>query len=257
MIISDSVKKCNTKSHIPLFSVLVLSAVMKTISQIRRENLELLIEGTISKTARELSERCEVSAAYLSQIKGEHKETKTGKPKTMGDDIARRLEAGMGKPEGWMDQDRSESGGNTELGPDIRGKVPLISWVQAGNFAQVIDNLQPGDAEEMIPTSVPIHKHTYALRVKGDSMKNPDGDPTFPHGSVIIVEPDAIDSPDKLVGALVIVRKERDDEATFKKLVRDAGRFYLMPLNPQFPRLDLTEGDTLCGVVRSREQRFF
>ena len=151
----------------------------------------------------------------------------------------------------------SRAAANTELGPDVRGKVPLISWVQAGQWAEVIDQLKPGDAEEWIPTSVPIHKHTYALRVKGDSMRNPDGDPTFPHGSVIIVEPDSIDAPDRLVGSLVIVRRTGDDEATFKKLVRDAGKFYLMPLNPQYPRLELQEGDAFCGVVRSKEMRFF
>lgn len=146
---------------------------------------------------------------------------------------------------------------NTELGPEIQGKVPLISWVQAGSWQQVIDNLQPGDADEWVPTSVPIHKHTYALRVRGDSMTNPNGDPSFPHGSIIIVEPDAIDSPDKLVGSFVIVKRAGDDEATFKKLVRDAGRYYLMPLNPQYPRLELQEGDVFCGVVRAREMRFF
>jgi SOS-response transcriptional repressor LexA len=147
--------------------------------------------------------------------------------------------------------------GNTELGPEIRGRVPLISWVQAGSWSTIVDNLQPGDAEEWIATSVPIHKHTYALRVNGDSMTNPSGEPSFPHGSIIIVEPDAIDAPEKLVNSLVIVKRTGDDEATFKKLVRDAGRFYLMPLNPQYPRLELQEGDVLCGVVRSREIRFF
>lgn len=147
--------------------------------------------------------------------------------------------------------------GNTDPGPDIKGKVPLISWVQAGNFAAVIDNLQPGDAEDWISTTVPIHKHTYALRVRGDSMTNPNGEPTFPHGQVIIVEPDAIDAPEKLIGACVIVKREADDEATFKQLVKDGGKFWLKPLNPQYPMLELKEGDVLCGVVRMKEVRYF
>jgi SOS-response transcriptional repressor LexA len=146
---------------------------------------------------------------------------------------------------------------NTSTGPEIRGKVPIISWVQAGTFATVVDNFQPGQADEWAETTVPIHQHTYALRVRGDSMTNPNGEPTFPDGQVIIVEPDAIDTPDKLVGSLVIVRRAGDDEATFKKLVKDGGRFYLRPLNPQYPMLELQEGDVFCGVVRQKSVRYF
>lgn len=156
--------------------------------------------------------------------------------------------------------DRVFETGNTYGGPDVF-KVPLISWVQAGNFAAVIDNLQPGDAEEWIPTTVPKRPHTYALRVRGDSMTNPNGDPTFPNNCVIVVEPDAIDSLDKLasspVSSFIIVKRSGDDEATFKQLVKDAGKFWLKPLNPQYPMLELREGDVLCGVVRDKPNRFF
>lgn len=146
---------------------------------------------------------------------------------------------------------------NLAAGPEIKGKVPLISWVQAGSWSTAVDNLQPGDAEEWVDTTVPIHQHTYALRVKGDSMTNPAGDPSFPHGSVIVVEPDAIDTPDKLIGSFVIVKRQADDEATFKQLVKDAGAFYLKPLNPRYPMLQLQTGDVFCGVVRERLMRFF
>lgn len=150
--------------------------------------------------------------------------------------------------------------GNTYAGPDVN-KVPLISWVQAGNFAAVVDNLQPGDAEEWIPTTVPVRRHTYALRVRGESMTNPNGEPTFPSGCVIIVEPDAIDTLDKLasspVSSFVIVKRMGDDEATFKQLVRDNGKYYLKPLNPQYPMIELREGDVLCGVVRDKPNRLF
>lgn len=146
---------------------------------------------------------------------------------------------------------------NTATGPEIKGRVPIISWVQAGTFSSVVDNFQPGDADEWAETTVPIHQHTYALRVRGDSMTNPNGEPTFPDGQVIVVEPDAIDSPEKLVGSLVIVRRDGDEEATFKKLVRDAGRLYLRPLNPQYPMIELREGDVFCGVVREKVTRFF
>lgn len=150
-----------------------------------------------------------------------------------------------------------DSAGNTSTGPEIKGRVPLISWVQAGDFSHVVDNHHPGDAEEWIETTVPIHRHTYALRVRGDSMTNPAGAPSFPHGTVVVVEPDAIDAPEKLVGSYVIVRQNGDEECTFKQLVKDAGRFYLKPLNPQYRMLELATDAIICGVVRSVEMRFF
>jgi len=143
-------------------------------------------------------------------------------------------------------------------GPQLGGRVPLISWVQAGDFASAVDNLHPGDAEEWAETTVPIHRHTYALRVNGDSMTNPAGEPSFPHGCIIVIEPDAIDSADRMVGRFVIVKRtDHAGEATFKQLVKDGGRFYLKPLNPHYQVIELHPDDVFCGVVRERVTRFF
>src|SRR5699024_5749355 len=38
--------------------------------------------------------------------------------------------------------------GNTEPGPAIRRKIPLISSIQAGKWGEIVDNFQPGDAED-------------------------------------------------------------------------------------------------------------
>ncbi len=132
----------------------------------------------------------------------------------------------------------AETGGNIEEGPDLRGIVPLISWVQAGDWQTVIDNLVPGQGER-ISTYRP-QQHTYALRVRGDSME-----PKFPDGCVIIVEPDAPAEP----GSYIIVR-QNGDEATFKQLMHDGGRRYLKPLNPRYPILELLPDAVFCGVVK-------
>lgn len=157
----------------------------------------------------------------------------------------------------WLATGRGKrEAGNLEPGPEVR-RVPLISWVQAGNWQTVVDNQQPGQAEEWVETTVPIHRNTYALRVKGDSMTNPSGDPSFPHGSIIVVEPDATGDLVKLVNQFVIVKRIADDEATFKQLVKDAGRYYLKPLNPRYPMIELQEDDVFCGAIRERVMRFF
>jgi SOS-response transcriptional repressor LexA len=133
---------------------------------------------------------------------------------------------------------------NVHAGPDFRGKVPLISWVRAGNWAEAIDNLAPGDAEEWIDTTVTVRQHTFALRVVGDSME-----PDFPEGILLVVEPDLDPQP----GDYVIAKN--GEEATFKKLVKDGADWYLKPLNPRYPIKPL-EGARIIGVVREAVRRF-
>lgn len=41
--------------------------------------------------------------ATLSQIKNQSPHHRTGKPRSMGDDLARKIEAKLDLPEGWMD----------------------------------------------------------------------------------------------------------------------------------------------------------
>ncbi len=142
--------------------------------------------------------------------------------------------------------DYTEAGiGNVSAGPDIKGRVPLISWVQAGAAVEVVDIFNPGVADDWIDTTVQIKEHTYALRVEGDSMT-----PNFPPGTILIVEPDM----DAEIGDFVIA-KNGDEEATFKKLVKDAGTLFLKPLNPQYPMIKL-DGYHVIGVVREAVQKF-
>ena len=49
--------------------------------------------------------------------------------------------------------------------------LPLISFVQAGGWCAVVDNLQPGDAEDWVPYPGRIGPHAFALRVNGPSME--------------------------------------------------------------------------------------
>lgn len=133
-------------------------------------------------------------------------------------------------------------GGNVEEAPELGRSVPLISWVQAGSWQDVIDNLQPGQGER-IATTWQARTHTFALRVRGDSME-----PRFPDGSIIIVEPEIHAQP----GDFVIVR-QNGDEVTFKQLVQDGATYYLKPLNPRYPILKLEESAVICGVVKRVE----
>lgn len=132
--------------------------------------------------------------------------------------------------------------GGIEDGPDIKGTVPIISWVQAGAWNEAIDNLRPGQGER-VPTTYKVKAHTYALRVRSDSME-----PKFPDGCIIIVEPE----DDPLPGKFVIVRQNGND-ATFKQLIQDGDTLYLKPLNPRYPIMPLSDDAVFCGVVKRME----
>ena len=129
---------------------------------------------------------------------------------------------------------------NITQGPDIRGRVPLISWTTAGHWSEIVDNFQPGDAEDWIATTAKVGPRAYALRIRGDSME-----PVIPDGSVVIVDPDI--APDHR--KIVIVR-QNNDEATCKRLVYEGGKPYLKPENPRYPVIEMTDDAVICGVVK-------
>ena len=139
------------------------------------------------------------------------------------------------------------SGGTSaSAGPEIGGEVPLISDVQAGSYTDYVDNYHPGDGgQEMVATSVPVKKHTFALRVAGDSME-----PEFRAGMILIIEPEL----DPLPGDYVVA-KNGDGDTTFKQLIKDGGDWYLKPLNDRYPIKPLGQSK-IIGVLRAVEKRY-
>lgn len=134
------------------------------------------------------------------------------------------------------------------MGFDVRDEVPLISEVEAGNYT-VIDNFKPKGSFETVPVTVPVKRHTFALRVHGDSMVASTGD-SFPEGSILVVEPELTAEP----GDYVIVLNSKN-QTTFKQLVKDGADYYLKPLNTRYPIKPLGSAE-IIGVVREFSKRF-
>lgn len=135
-------------------------------------------------------------------------------------------------PKEQMDKARGILGEETFLNTapvQIRGWVPLISYVQAGNWSETIDIYEPGYGEKVLPTTVPHSQHTFALRVEGASMTRPAGmaGPSFPDGIIIYVDPDK----EARIKDYVVARFNVN-QATFKQLMLEEGRPVLVPLNP-------------------------
>lgn len=150
--------------------------------------------------------------------------------------IARALEASptwleTGKGE-WQDE------ASNVVPLPKRRRIPVISWVQAGMFMDVYDNFSPGDADDWIETDTIPGDHAFALRVTGDSMTSPNvGQVSFPDGTVITVDPDR----DSNAGDFVVAKDISTQKATFKQLVYDGGRWFLKPLNPSYPTVEIDD----------------
>ena len=138
-----------------------------------------------------------------------------------------------------------DEGSNISTVDKSFGKVPLISWVQAGAWCEAISNIEGYDPDSWLSCPVPMSSHGYALKVKGDSMTNPGPGRSYPTGCIIFVDPEA----EAKAGDRVIARVPRTNEATFKILAEDAGRKFLRPINPQYPIIDITEETHICGKV--------
>lgn len=115
--------------------------------------------------------------------------------------------------------------------------VPLISWVRAGHWETIEDPYPPGEAGEwFIPSTSRPGGHAFALRIEGDSMTSPSG-LSFPDGCTIIVDPERA----PVAGDYVVAKDVSTQKATFKRLTTDGNRWYLKPLNPAYPAIEIDD----------------
>ena len=213
------------------------------LNQIRLHNLEVLIAeaGSAAKLARAAG----TNSSYLSQERNQLP-TKKGTPRSIGDELAEKLEKAMNKDQGWMDTPHADGARqeehNAHDGPDLRSLHPLISWVQAGNWYEISESFVPAYGSELLPCPVCCSPESFVLRVRGSSME-----PKFHEGDLIFVDPNV--SPDH--GKYVVVRLDESNEATFKQLIIEEGKQYLKALNPDWPNriIEVDEEATICGVI--------
>ena len=125
-------------------------------------------------------------------------------------------------------------------------RVPVISWVQAGQFTECKTADLFSDVDKWVETSLRIGDSSFALEVKGDSMTNPNGLPTIPEGATVIVDPDV----EPHHGKIVVARIDGTNEATVKKLVIDGPQKFLVPLNPRYPNIPINGNCLIIGVVK-------
>lgn len=136
---------------------------------------------------------------------------------------------------------------NVREGPGIRGLVPLLTSVQAGEWCEISGTFQREDAKMWLPCPVKHGPRTFCLVVEGESMRNPGSKPSYEPGDVIFVDPDVCAKP----GDRIVAHLESQAAATFKQYLEEDGRKLLKALNPDWqPRYVNIDGNaTICGVV--------
>lgn len=135
----------------------------------------------------------------------------------------------------------------------MSGQMPVISWVAAGSFSDVMP-VTIDDAIEWIDRPVHLSARAFGLIIQGRSMW-----PEFKPDEIIYVEPEI--SPLELEdGALVVVHCNDDKQATFKQLILGDSPedMYLKPLNPDWPDQKIIPmGECmLVGIVDSKMTRY-
>lgn len=142
----------------------------------------------------------------------------------------------------------------SDIQSSTAGPVPILSWIQAGEWCGIIDNFEPGKAEEWLPCPIRHGPRTYALIVRGISMFDPTGMYSFKDGDTVFVDPDR----DAGHHSLVIARLDDAHEPTFKQLIIEGDHRMLQALNPSWPnRIIRVNGNwSICGVVIGKVEFF-
>lgn len=130
---------------------------------------------------------------------------------------------------------------NIKQGPPVERSCPVISWVQAGAFTEVMEPIT-SDEYEYFPCPTRCGPNTFILRVVGNSMN-----PKFEEDDLIYIDPD---QREVVNNKFVIAQLEDYPEATFKQLQLIENKKFLVALNPSYPpELKFIQVNGNCSIV--------
>lgn len=201
------------------------------------------------KSRNQLAADVGMSASAISQIM-------TGAVKSLKGSTAAKIEAATGVRASWLSTGEGpkmvDATNVTEAAVGMR-RIPLIDYVQAGNWTCPADPYAVGDAREWLMTDMALADCAFALEIKGDSMQ-----PEFKAGDRVIIDPEVHPQPGDFV-----VAQNGEGEATFKKFrprgANESGQlvFELVPLNEDYPsmRSDLMPIRIIGTMIEHRKYR--
>lgn len=147
-----------------------------------------------------------------------------------------------------LNQMRANYSVSNAIPASTKGLLPLISYVQAGEWTDIVDQFQPGEAEEWLPCPFKHGDDSFILQVDGYSMHNPGGEKSYAPGEFIAVDP----RKEPKNRSMVVAKIDGEERATFKQLLIEAdGTYLLQALNPSWPQriMPMPSGSRIVGVV--------
>lgn len=119
--------------------------------------------------------------------------------------------------------------------------VPLISWVQASSYNEVVDKLNSTVWHEWVGTNAILSESSYALKIDQGSLS-----PPFVLDDIIIVDP-IVQPRDQ---DHVIIKPQNTTSSILRQWISEANKVWLKPLQSNFETKVLNENDKICGVVQ-------
>lgn len=127
------------------------------------------------------------------------------------------------------------------------GRLPLISWAQAGMWADLMKSFPAAQAQDWIEVPYNHGKNSFCLTVEGESMFDPAGPKSYAPGDVIAVDP----TKTPRNRSTVVIRFIDAEEAVLRQILMDGQTMMLRTLNPNWPNGLMSMPDTaeVIGVV--------
>lgn len=157
-------------------------------------------------------------------------------------DKAREIEQKVGLTRFWLERRDDDSPAAPQFVSNVlpfpmkRRPAPIISLVAASEFREIGHLPEVGEGDEWETPDNKLGERGWCCIVDGPSMDD-GSDKAIPAGWLIFCDPDLSPFPN----AFVIAKQVDSQKATFKQLVHEDGRWYLRPLNRQFPVIEIDD----------------
>ena len=185
-------------------------AIIREKAKAAKKSIDDLVIEVLEKTVKEIQKKQQASGTYPEAVEKLH-------PALDNDD-------------------EPEEVNNVFLRPVKLPEIMVVGNVAAGEITW-------SEFDEPYPV---FDKGITALRVEGTSME-----PEIKNGQIVLVRPvPENDDLEKYVGEIIVYQGTNDVSGiTLKRLIEDAGRFLLAPINPAFrKRIPITGQIKACMV---------
>lgn len=112
---------------------------MLTAEEIRHQNFVLLLDTQCGGVLARMAEKLSKQPAYIHHMRNQTVHSSTGKPRELGKDVAREIEAAFGLERGWMDHEHNAA--ELVLGKDASFAVTPFPARSTPTIPESLDRL--------------------------------------------------------------------------------------------------------------------